>query len=78
MPEHEFYYYIDTNISSTCRYIPTSVADYFEQQMEKEYRKWQQEEEERINKEKEMKRYPLFFWRELCEPVLDLRTGKVI
>jgi len=33
------------------------------------------EDEERI---KERKRYPLFFWRETCEPILDLRKKKII
>jgi len=39
------------------------------------YMREQQMEEERQIQE-EMKRYPLFFWRETCEPILSIKEGK--
>jgi len=80
MPDYTYFY---SNTTSTGSWDTSSFYDYCDNisQLQQAYQKMVQEDERRMEDEKLMedrKRYPLFFWRELCEPILSIKEGKVI
>lgn len=81
MPEHEFYRYSDTSATIIDAWVNGSASQHYHewvQECERQYRLQEQMQQEAEEQRAEMKRYPLFFWRELCEPILNLKTGKLI
>jgi len=94
MPIWENYYFNDPNINTagTGEWVTVNVQHTWEeclQERSQEMRKMEQElaemmefEEERrkLKKEKEedMKKYPLFFWREVCAKQRDTEVCKEI
>ena len=63
-------------------YYEQSEFDYEMQRQERQAEDaywewiWQDEYEEDMKRSQEMAEFPLFYWRETCCPILNIKTGK--